>query len=202
MRTRTPFRLPPLLTGLLLSPPWIAPPNRPLTLDVPWLTLTPTSGTAPLTVTATVDRSGLEEGNYTATISITSATQEMVTVGVTIRVGGITLGNVGPVFVLVVEQETFETVEQTTTSVDQNYAFILPPVMPGTYRVVAGTDRDDNGLICEGEDACGFFPDPVTITTHQQGVSDIDFVIGELSAPQGLPTAFAAHRGRPFARLD
>jgi serine protease len=36
--------------------------------DAPWLALSPTSGTAPLTVEATVDRTGLVEGEYAATI--------------------------------------------------------------------------------------------------------------------------------------
>jgi serine protease len=173
-----------------------------ITADVPWLSLTPTSGTAPLMITVTIDRTGLAEGVHTAMISITSdATQgnATATISVRIEVGGTTLGDIGAVVVLVVNQDTFEAVAETVTDFTQNYAFTTPSVMPGTYRIVAGTDRDDNGVICESEDACGVFPDPVSITA-EQNVAGITFVVGEFTTPQNLPATFAPYRGRPFAR--
>ena len=175
-----------------------------ITADVPWLTLLPVSGTAPLRVTATVDRTGLAEGVHTATISITSdATQgsPIAIVGVEVQVGGNTVGNIGSVFVLLLESNTRATVAQVATDVSQNYAFTTPAVVPGTYIVVAGTDRDNNGFICELEDACGFFPDVVTITAGQD-TPGVNFVVGELSAPQSTSAAFGPLWGMPFARLD
>jgi serine protease len=175
-----------------------------ITADVPWLTLMPVSGTAPLQVTATVDRTGLAEGWHTATISITSdATQgsPMATVGVEVQVGGNTLGNIGPVFVLVLERTTRATVAYVVTDATQNYAFTTPAVVPGTYIVVAGTDRDNNRVICEPEDACGLFPDVVTITAGQD-TPGVNFVVGELVAPQSTAAAFGQLWGMPFVRLD
>jgi Viral BACON domain len=41
--------------------------------DAPWLSISPTNGAAPSTLTAAVDISGLSVGSYTGTITISSA---------------------------------------------------------------------------------------------------------------------------------
>jgi subtilisin family serine protease len=58
--------------------------------DAPWLTVNPTSGTAPSTLTASVDITGLAAGTYngTITISATGATNTPVSVPVTLTVNG------------------------------------------------------------------------------------------------------------------
>lgn len=173
-----------------------------ITDDAPWLTVSPTSGTAPLTVIAAVDRTGLADGNYTATITITSDAPQnpTETVSVQMTVGGETLGNVGTVFVLVVD-EAFETVSETETSRAQNYAFTLPETPAGTYTIVAGTDRDDDGFICDLEDACGSFPEPVTVTAGEER-SGIEILVGDLVSPQRAKAAPGGTPGKKFRRLQ
>jgi serine protease len=174
-----------------------------ITDNASWLTLTPTSGTAPLIVNATVDRTGLATGAHTATISITSdASQgsQTATISVDIQVGGNAVGNVGPVSVLVINSDTFEIVAQVETDVARNYDFTTPSIASGTYIIVAGTDRDDDGILCEIEDACGFFPDLVTIAAGQD-TSDINFVVGELVSPQSTAPALSGLREVPLVRL-
>ena len=171
--------------------------------DASWLTVTPTTGAAPLNVTATVDRTGLAEGSHSAVIRITSdATlgDPTATVNVDIRVGGKTLGDVGPVFVLALNSETFETVQQTQTDASQNYAYALPSLDPGTYVILASTDRDGNAEVCEIEDACGIFPNEVTIV-EGQNMPDVDFVVSDLASPQGFNAAFHRLRGISINRL-
>jgi subtilisin family serine protease len=58
--------------------------------NAPWLTVSPTSGTAPSTLTASVDITGLAAGTYngTITISATGATNTPVSVPVTLTVNG------------------------------------------------------------------------------------------------------------------
>ncbi|HKP88072.1 MAG TPA: S8 family serine peptidase, partial [Blastocatellia bacterium] len=58
--------------------------------DAPWLTLSPTSGTAPSSVTLSVNIAGLAAGTYNGTITITAtgATNSPVTVPVTLTVSG------------------------------------------------------------------------------------------------------------------
>ncbi|WP_168060895.1 S8 family serine peptidase [Candidatus Manganitrophus noduliformans] len=167
-----------------------------------WLTVTPTSGTAPLTVNAAVDRTGLADGTYTATITVTSDAPQnpTATINVQMTVGGETLGNVGTVFVLVVD-DNFDTVSETATSRAQNYAFTLPETPAGTYTIVAGTDRDDDGIICDLEDACGSFPEPVTVTAGEDRPG-IEILVGDLASPQSAKAAPGGTPGKKFRRLQ
>jgi serine protease len=158
-----------------------------ITDDASWLTLSPSSGTAPLIVEATVDRAGLSEGEWTATIQVSSnATQgtQSATLLVEMRVGGKTMGDVGEVFVLLLKPSSSDTVVQTETDATQGYTFATPPVAPGKYQIVAGTDLDDDGFICDIEDACGFSPGLLTVRSGQD-TPDIDFVLRTIVTPQG-----------------
>jgi hypothetical protein len=58
--------------------------------DAPWLTISPTSGTAPSTLTASVDITGLAAGTFNGTITISAAdaTNTPVSVPVTLTVNG------------------------------------------------------------------------------------------------------------------
>jgi serine protease len=175
-----------------------------ITDDADWLTVTPASGTAPVTVNAAVNRSGLANGEYSATITVKSDAPAGGTASVTIRmsVGGPTEGNVGTVFVLVVNQNTeaMETVAQGETSPAQGYAFTIPKTLTGTYLIVAGTDRDDDGLICDIEDACGFFQELVTVAADQERPG-VDILIGELASPQSAKLKGEEVQRRTFKRL-
>src|SRR5262249_52535317 len=64
--------------------------NWTATDDASWLTVSPTSGTAPSTLTASVNITGLAAGTYNGniTISATGATNTPVTVPVTLTVNG------------------------------------------------------------------------------------------------------------------
>jgi serine protease len=171
--------------------------------DVPWLTLTPASGNAPLSLRARVDRSLLLTGTHTGRITIASnASQNPVaTVDVTVKVSAVGDGNVGTVFVLVLNPQSFTSVGQAETSVGQGYAFAIPAIPPKAYFVIAGTDRDDNGFICEEEDACGVYPDLVTITSGQS-TPTINFTVANfVTSPASLQTALAELPGVDSKRL-
>ena len=169
--------------------------------DAPWLTATPASGTAPLTVNVTVDRTGLPEGTYSAAVQIASdaAQNPAAVIQVKMRVGGATSGNVGTVFVLVVDKETLETVQEAEATGDQDYAFTVPEIPAGTYLVAAGTDRDDDGVICDQEDACGFYADLITITEGEDR-PDVVFTVGELVSPQRASSKVGNLTGKKFKR--
>jgi hypothetical protein len=106
-------------------------------------------------------------------------------------VGDRILGNIGPAFVLLLDQTTLQTVAQARTDFAQGYAFRIPAVPPGSYLVSAGSDRDGDGLICDIEDACGTFPGLVTVAAGAE-TGDIIFAIGASIAPQSLQAALAA----------
>jgi serine protease len=174
-----------------------------VTDDVPWLTLTPASGNTPLSLRARVDRSLLPTGTHTGQITVASNADQnpSVTVDVTVKVSAVGDGNVGTVFVLIVNPQSFTTVAWVETSVGQGYAFAIPAVLPGAYIVIAGTDRDDNGFICEQEDACGVYPDLVTITSGQS-TPTINFTVANfVTSPSSLLAALAELPGVDSKRL-
>jgi hypothetical protein len=95
---------------------------------------------------------------------------------------------------------TLETVEQAETTAAQNYNFTTPVLPPGTYFVVAGIDRDDDDFICDIEDACGGFPNPITVVAEQE-TRGVDFVVGDLIGPQSASTILPQGARERFKRL-
>ena len=174
-----------------------------ITVDVPWIAID--TATLP-TVTVTVDRSSLPDGAGLGSIAIVSNGGNKT---VPVSVGGQTIGtggDVGTVFVLVVDAESLETVEQTMTSVRQGYAFASLDLQAGRYFIVAGSDRDNDGVICDNGEACGKFPliDSPTAIAVDAELTDIDFPV---AFPFPLASAAALLRtdGQPgagFKRLD
>jgi serine protease len=162
-----------------------------VTVDVPWLTVTPTSGLAPLSLRARVDRGGLAPGAYSGRITIASNANQnpAATVDVTVKVGPTGEGNVGPVFAMVISPQSFHTIAQAQTSAEQGYTFVMPELSPGVFLVVAGTDRDNDHLICEEGDACGIYPDLVTVLPGQRTPA-IDFTVTNfVTSPSDLQVA-------------
>jgi hypothetical protein len=63
--------------------------------DAPWLTVTPASGTAPSTITAAINTTGLAVGSYDATITITADPPPLLTSGTILTSSTVLLGSVG-----------------------------------------------------------------------------------------------------------
>ncbi len=168
--------------------------------NVPWIDVRPAAGTAPVLVTVEVDRSELPDGVSTGIIRVESdATvgEPEAFIEVSVAVGDQATGDVGVVFVVALDEDTLDPVAVTSTSSLDAYTYEIGIFEPGRYVVVAGTDRDDDQLICDIEDACGFFPTPLDVETGQR-VSEIDFVLDELldpaetarsASPVGFPVA-------------
>jgi serine protease len=112
---------------------------------------------APFLLTTTVNRSGLNNGSYLGNIHIKSNGGDR-TVTVAMQVRPEAGGDLGTVYVLVLDPETLDPIGQTQTSITDGYGYEMPVVSPGRYIVAAGTDRDNDGLICESGEACGIFP--------------------------------------------
>lgn len=161
--------------SLLVNPPTVS-------TDQPgnWLTAT-LSGSS---LTVAVNRAGLAQGNYSSRVQLTSNGGSAV-VEVLMRVGGSTSRDVGEVFILAVDGRTFDVVSQTFTDVEEEYRFQLPPTFAGRYVVVAGTDDDDNGLICGDGEFCGLYPtatQPTLVPVRMaENTAGIDFVVDKTS---------------------
>ena len=151
-----------------------------VTTDSDWLTAAPTSGEAPLAIEVTVDRSDLADGSYMGTVQIETDApggSSSANVSVAMTVGPVATGDAGPTIVRVLSADGSQVVAEVTTDASQGYAYTTPSVEPGTYLVVAGTDRDGDSSICDIEDACGLFQEPVTVADSGEGVTDVSFLL-------------------------
>jgi serine protease len=128
--------------------------------DAPWLTVTAqdVDGDGLGTYLASIDRSGLDDGTYSATISITSSAGTS-SLPVVMRVGGPTSSNAGFHYVLLVDADARVPItEVAVTALNGAYSYAFHDIPPGNYAIVAGSDMDDDGFICDGGEACGSYP--------------------------------------------
>ncbi len=162
--------------------------------DVPWLTVGSPSvdaeGVRSYPVAAS--RAGLNPGTFTATITFPSSANT-VRVPVIMQVidpnaaAGL-VGNAGFHYVLLVEAATGVPVAQETVEADAGtYAFRFDGVPAGAYIIVAGTDSDNDRVICDPGEACGAFrtldqPEAITVGADLGG---LDFATGFASGLLG-----------------
>ena len=158
--------------------------------DQPWLTVNPTTGTAPFSVNVTVDRTGLADGTYTGVITVASdaasgAATKQVTVTLRVSASAAT-GDVGEVFVLLIDPNSGKSVAQDETNSAEGYRYGFSGVPDGLYELFTGTDRDNDGFICDVEDACGTLGRTLTVTAGAQ-INNLDFPLNNAqNNPQSL----------------
>ena len=110
------------------------------------------------TVTVRVDRAGLAEATHLGSIDITSDGGDL-TIPLTVQVQRRMIAtDVGTVYVVAFDRQTSENLGQAMTSVRNGYSYELPTLPAGVYGVAAGTDRDNDGYICDSGEACGIWP--------------------------------------------
>ena len=163
--------------------------------SVEWLTIAPanTNDNKLGSWRFSVDRQNLSEGSYSADVTFQSTAGDL-SVSVEIRVSNGTAGDIGLVYVLFVNAETQDIWEGTTAAtselsyVDENYVIStralwspesteVDSLPVGTYEIWAGTDNDNDYLICDAGEACGAWPsaDSPAIITISENRSDIFF---------------------------
>ena len=140
-----------------------------------------------------VDRQSLDEGTYRTDV-IFESTAGNKSVSVETRVSNSGTGDIGVVYVLFVNSETQEIWQGTTAAasdlsyVDDEYAittnYLLGPdakevdrLPVGVYEIWAGTDNDNDLLICDAGETCGAWPsiDSPAIITISENRNDIFF---------------------------
>jgi serine protease len=126
-------------------------------VDQPWVTVTPRVVGAN---TVTVDRTSLGPGLHTSLISIVS---NGGTGSVTVRLNVpssnvVTGGDIGTIYVLAIDTRTEQTVGEAQAKAAGGYAFEIRNLPKGSYRIVAGTDFDNNGFIGDDGEAYGAYP--------------------------------------------
>jgi serine protease len=116
-----------------------------------------------------IDRSGLDDGVYSANI-IASSSVNSLTVKVIMSVGDESPADVGVIYILLYEQEADEAIAQASARpIGGSYSFAFDNVAPGQYQIFAGSDADNDLLICDSGEACGSW-----LTVDQPIVVDVD----------------------------
>ncbi len=158
------------------------------------------------TVVVQVNRQGLGAGAYSGRVRLASNGGAGV-IEVEMQVGGGGVANVGSIFVLALNPSTFETVAVAEAVAASDYAFRTGAVPAGEYLIVAGTDNDEDGFICDDGEFCGFYPvtnQPETVTVvANQVLSGVSFTVEQDQFQQnsertGLPKGFRILRQSPI----
>jgi serine protease len=155
------------------------------------------NGYGPYTLTATT--TGLASGRYAASVTFTVAGGAQVSVPVSLQVGAAAAsGDAGYLYVLLVDPSLTTLAQAQGRGTAGDYAWTFTGVPAGDYLVVAGTDSDDDGLICDAGEACGAWPTigvPTVVTVTGADVAGLDFLagfevsLGAASTHRALPTS-------------
>ncbi|MDX1756494.1 MAG: S8 family peptidase [Marinobacter sp.] len=144
----------------------------------PWLSLSPelvVGQPSPAEVQVSVDTSLLDPNtNYAADLRITyegSSSGQRLNVPITVlRQDEADQRDAGRHYVLLLntDQERSLVDQVTVEASDGRYRFAFDELDTGQYFLVAGTDMDNNGFICENGEACAEYPvvgllEPITI---------------------------------------
>lgn len=148
-----------------------------------WLSITSTVDNNGLgSYEVTVDRSGLDDGVYTATITFDSnagSVQIPVIMQVSTNLGS---GDVGQLYVVIFDLATGQSLVSVPASRAGagRYTYQLTEIPAGTYEIFAGTDFDNNGIVCDPGEACGAYltlDEPANVVMDRDRIA-IDFTSG------------------------
>ena len=154
--------------------------------DVNWLVIDEInpgageSGDFPTQYRVHADRTGLEPGEYEATITFASD-NNTAEVLVVMQVADVADVVDGTLYVQLIDPDSFETVyRQTVTSQAGMFRFSFPGVAAGRYLIFAGTNLDNDALVGDAGEVNGAYlslAQPVPLQVDQN-LSGLDFVTG------------------------
>lgn len=154
--------------------------------NAPWLSIAPdnvaSDGTGSYRVQA--DRSGLVPGLYAGTITARSTAND-VSITVRMEVASLsTSDDAGFHYVLLVDEQADEDADPIAQvelePSDGEYTFEFTEIPSGRYFLVAGTDSNNDGFICDEGEACGTFPtnELPNVIVVDQDRAGLNFVTG------------------------
>ena len=181
------------LLELVSSEPWLR--VNPVTVDANDLGL----------YQVTIDRDDLPDGLYAARLSAQSSVNDII-INVIATVGDpASIADVGVIYVLLYDLVTNEPVDQFVSSGSNGeYRFSFSNQPPGQYEIIAGSDADNDLLICDAGEACGAWlsldqPRQIELNSDQ---TDLDFPVEYLVTLPGISSnATATPVARPYRRL-
>jgi len=161
--------------------------------DVPWLTVEPfevePNGLGSYRIN--VDRTSLEDspGFYRGRALFTVDSDSTLTLEVFMEVGTVsTTGQLSRTYVLLIDQDdaegtAYQAVALPTDTTNEEATFEITGVLPGRYSVVAGSDIDADGIICQLGEQCGAYPSlerEQIIEVTDTDRTGLDFTLGIL----------------------
>ncbi|MGB5616851.1 MAG: S8 family serine peptidase [Desulfobacterales bacterium] len=154
--------------------------------DVNWLVIDEINpgageiGDFPAQYRVHTDRTGLDPGEYEATITFASE-NNIVEVPVVMQVADVADVVDGTLYVQLIDPDSFETVyRQPVTSEAGICRFSFPGVAAGRYLIFAGTNLDNDTLVGDAGEANGAYlslAQPVTLQVDQN-LNGLDFGVG------------------------
>ena len=160
--------------------------------DTAWATLSPVSidveglGTYELNV----DTTGLSDGVYTVLANFVSDVNSTVSATINVIVNSVNVSpDAGRIYVLLIDPITGDQVyfaEQDPANGE--YSYSVTGVEPGDYYILAGSDLDNNLLICEAGESCGSYPtlEDAAVISVDSDMTNLDF---NISFDQNLGSA-------------
>lgn len=141
-----------------------------------------------------VARDNLDPGLYEGEVQVAS-TANALTIRVLMAVADGSEGELGVIYVVLYDPVADESIAgQVLLDGEDGYRFSIPDIPAGEYQLYAGTDLDNDDLICDAGEACGAhltIEQPLTFTVDGDR-SDFEFPIEYLLA---LPDSSAAILG-------
>ena len=171
-----------------------------VTSSSPAVTVAPTSVDAQQrgTYTVTVSRDTLPVGSSFASLTVTTTAARTLEVGISIvkaPPGTAPAADYGRVYVLVIDPDTGTPLTQVGVNVTGGvYVWQVTGVQAARVQISAGTDIDNDGVLCQRGEACGGYPQygaGQTIIELTGSRTDLNF---ELSPYGGVSTGGAQLR--------
>lgn len=106
------------------------------------------------------DRTGLEAGSYSAEITIESnANAAYMRANMIVPPVLDFSPSAGQLYIVLVDQDGNSAHSAAVVADGTGHSFTVSGVFEGEYEIVAGSDADNDFLICDGAEACGKYPD-------------------------------------------
>lgn len=172
--------------------------------DVPWLQVQALNAGADGlgTYRASVDRAALpSDGIFTGSIDVGS---DANAVSIPVRAQRVSIdrfANAGTTYVLLLDPDTNENLGETRVdAISGVYEYSLTDVPAGRYLIEAGSDVDNNLIICERGESCGAYrtldaPSAITVDGDRSGLDFVTSFQGSFRATSSATDATSAGGG-------
>ncbi|MGD8568060.1 MAG: S8 family serine peptidase [Gammaproteobacteria bacterium] len=134
-----------------------------------WLSVTPANvdGNGLGSYNVNVDRSSLADGVYSATVTVASSAGTQ-TVSVIMQVDSQATGDyAGFHYIELIDASTMELFDRVISNGSNGiYEFSFSGIPLGQYHIRAGSDLDNDNVLCETGDACGAYPTLDIVSRH------------------------------------